>query len=262
MSWTGFEVWLNATPPVFIGLVLFVVVIVALLLGHAAGARLRRPLEDGAETFVVSSVFGLLALLLGFTFALAIDRYETRRILVQEEANAVNTAFTRAQLLDEPYRSQISDLLVQYTNNRIALAQQPPGANRELLERNDRLVREFWAASAGAFPTIRQLDFSSTFIEGVNDVLNIEATRKSARVARLPTEVFALLMIYVVVSAAVLGAEVRGKRELVLSALLLALLTMSLMLIVDIDRPVLGGVREAQGPMERLLVTLTAAQSR
>ena len=262
MGWTGFEVWLNATPPLFICAALFVAVIVALLLGHAAGARLGRPLDDGAETFVVSSVFGLLALLLGFTFALAIDRYEARRILVQEEANAINTAFTRAQLLDEPHRSRISDVLVQYTTNRIALAQQPPGANRERLELNDRLVRELWSASAAAFPTIRQFDFSSTFIEGVNDVINTEATRKSARVARLPTGVFALLMIYVVVSAAVLGSVVRSRRELVLSALLLVLLTMSLMLIVDIDRPALGGVREAQGPMERLLVTLTAAQQR
>src|SRR5262245_9726116 len=109
MGWTGFEAWLSATPPSLIGLALFAAVIIALLAGHVASMRLGRPLEDSAETFVVSSVFGLLALLLGFTFALAIDRYETRRILVQQEANAINTAYTRAQLLDEPHRSRISN---------------------------------------------------------------------------------------------------------------------------------------------------------
>jgi hypothetical protein len=261
MLWSSFEAWLSAVPPWAVGAVLFAAALLALALGRVISARLA-PVQGETDAFLLSSVLGLLALLLGFSFALAIDRYETRRVLVQQEANAINTAYTRAQLLEEPHRTRVRGLLFEYTENRIALASARPGRNRELLARNDRLLGDFWSASAAAFPSIRQLDFSSTFIESVNDVINMDATRKSARIARLPTEVFVLLMIYVVASAGVLGMVGRGKHVLGLSALFLALLTLSLMLILDIDRPTTGGVREAQGPMERLFATMWASNPR
>lgn len=261
MHWKASEAWLAATPPWAVGALLFVASLLALAFGRAMGKRLA-PVQDDSDGFLLSSVLGLLALLLGFSFALAIDRYETRRVLVQQEANAVGTAYLRAQLLEEPHRSRIRSILIRYTENRIVLASTGPGHNRELLTRNDQLIADYWSASAAAFPSIRELDFSSAFIESVNAVIDIEATRKSARVARLPAEVFVLLMIYVVASAGVLGMAGRGWRSLGLSALFLALLTLALMLILDIDRPAAGGVREAQGPMERLLATMTPAGPR
>lgn len=260
MNLFGFGAWLTASPPAIVGATLFAAVLLALFAGRAIGRRVARRPDGEAETFLLSSVLGLLALLLGFTYALAIDRYETRRVLVQQEADAIATAYTRAQLLEEPHRSRIRGILFRFTQNRIALARGPAGRNRELLVRNEDLVAEFWAASAAAFPSIRQFDFSSTFVESVNDVLNIEATRKSARVARVPSEVFALLMIYVVASAGVLGMAAHGKRVLGLSALFLALLTLSLSLILDIDHPTIGGVRESQGPMERLMDAIEAGR--
>ena len=77
---------------------------------------------DGQEGYVVSAVLGLLALMLGFTLAMAVDRYETRRALVLEEANAIGTTYLRAQLFGEPHRARLSKLLVEYNDNRLALA--------------------------------------------------------------------------------------------------------------------------------------------
>jgi hypothetical protein len=257
MQLRAIDAWLSATPLALVALVLFTAVALAGAAGHMFSRVHGKAGSGETETFIVSSVFGLLALLLGFTFALTIDRFEVRRVLVQEEANAIGAAYLRTQLLDEPHRSRISEILLQYTENRIALARVRPNQNRELLAANDRLIGEFWSASAAAFPSIRQYDFSSAFLESVNRVINLEATRKSARLARVPTEVFALLIVYVVASAGVLGAVVRGVRALTMSGMLLALLSLSLVLILDIDRPSLGGVRETQGPMERLLPTMT-----
>ena len=73
------------------------------------------------EGYVVSAVLALMGLLLGFTFALSVDRFETRRALVLQEANAIGTAYLRSQALTEPHRSRMSKALVDYTNNRIAL---------------------------------------------------------------------------------------------------------------------------------------------
>ena len=87
----------------------------------------RRRKEEGTTTsmrqegYLVGSMLGILALLMAFSFSMALDRYEERRHLVIQEANAIGTAYLRAQLLDEPYRTRLSRLLVDYTDNRIAL---------------------------------------------------------------------------------------------------------------------------------------------
>lgn len=65
-------------------------------------------------------MLGLLALLLGFTFAMAMSRFEVRKQLVLDEANAIGTTFLRAQLLPPPARQEISDLLRQYVEVRLA----------------------------------------------------------------------------------------------------------------------------------------------
>lgn len=260
MNWTSIGTWLTSAPAAAINTGLLVSVLLALVLGRALAAHLKRTPKGDADTFLLSSVLGLLALLLGFTFALSIDRFEIRRVLVQDEANAISTAYTRAQLLEEPHRSRIRDILYRYTSNRIALARAVAGQHHELLATNDQLIAEFWSASADAFPSISNLDFSTAFVESVNEVINTEATRKSARVARVPAGVFVLLFVYAVASAAMLGVVTRGKHAFGMAASFLVLLALSLMLVLDIDRPASGSVQEAQGPMERVLGTMAASQ--
>jgi hypothetical protein len=159
-------------------------------------------------------------------------------------------------LLEEPYRGQISRTLIDYTDNRIQLARAHYGQAGELLVTNDRLLREFWAEAAAAFPSIRDLDFSSTFYDSVNLVIDLDATRKSARLARVPPSIFLLLFVYVAASAALLGYFAQSRRGVVQSGLFLGLLVLFLAVIVDIDQPTIGAVQESQGPMERLRATL------
>jgi hypothetical protein len=125
-----FDDWLNNGPLLMIGAVL----LGAMCLAAGAGVLLQplgRPRKDdesgsGQEGYIVSAVLGLLALLLGFTFSMAADRFDARRLLVLDEANAIGTAYLRAQLLPEPHRTRTSELLVRYTDNRIALAKAKP----------------------------------------------------------------------------------------------------------------------------------------
>src|SRR5262249_42706851 len=158
--------------------------------------------DDNHEGYVVSAVLGLLALLMGFTFALATDRYDARRGRVLEEANAIGTSYLRAQLLQEPHRTRISGLLVAYAENRIALAhaqsRDNPGA---LLARNDQLLTDLWSATVASFDSIKGLDFSSAFIESMNAVIDLDAARKAARRAHVPSEVYLVLFVYLVVTA-------------------------------------------------------------
>jgi hypothetical protein len=256
MNWAGFEAWLSTATTAGIAGVLFALVLVAFVAGRVARGVVNSGASKEGDTFLISSVLGLLALMLSFTFALAADRFEARRIFVQQEANAIGTMYLRAQLLDEPHRSRISGILLSYTDNRIALASAPRERIPPLLEANDRLLTEFWNASAAAFPSIRGLDFSSTFFDSVNLVIDLDGSRKSARLARVPSEVFALLFLYVTASAAALGFTAIDRRAMSFTGLFLVLLLLFLLVIIDIDRPGDGGIRESQRPMERLRATL------
>lgn len=259
--WQGLQDWTSRTDVAPLALVLFALLCVGALVG--AASRRFRPREESDDSqvgYVVSAVLGLLALLMGFTFSLAVDRYDARRLLVLEEANAIGTAYLRAQLLEEPHRARMSDLLVRYTDNRIALAKADPGGP-EIAQRmaaNDALITDIWAATSAAFDTIKGIDFSSTFVDSINHVVDLDASRKIARAARVPFAVTVVLLVYLIVTAGVLGYVLERGRGRLAAGFLLGLLTLSLVLIIDINRPTGGNVTESQLPMEQLRKSLAA----
>jgi hypothetical protein len=262
MTETGLAGWLNATPIWWIAISLLLAMIAATLAGHFIRRWLKpKPGETADDAgsgsgFILSSVLGLLALLLGFTFALAVDRFETRRALVLEEASAIGTAYLRAQLLEQPHRARISRLLVDYTDNRLEIATSAPDEARRLIGRNDRLATELWVATAAAFPTVDGRPFSSDFIDSMNTVIDLNTSRKAARFARVPYEVYLGLFIYILAAAGLVGLTLDRAREKSTAGFLFVLLTLALMLIIDIDRPATGGINESQWPMEDLQASL------
>ena len=265
MDLAPFETWLSLGNLLVIAAVLFGGMCAAAVVAGLFRHRRRDPSgegqkDGGQEGYVVSAVLGLLALLMGFTFSLAVDRFETRRHLVLEEANAIGTAYLRAQLLAEPDRSRMSGLLLRYTDNRIALAKATPGgaAQRQLIRTNDALITDVWAATSAAFEGIKGLPFSATYLDSVNALIDLDASRKTARAARVPPEVFAVLFVYLITAAGVLGYVLKGMGGRIAGGFLLALLTLSLTLIIDINRPTLGGITESQQPMEDLQKSLAA----
>jgi hypothetical protein len=214
--------------------------------------------SDSAD-YVLTSVTGLLALLVGFTFALAIDRYDARRVNVLNEANHIRTTYLRTQVLEEPYRTQLSRLLLEYTNNRVTLAEARPSARQtELLRRNDALLNELWKNTVLVFPSIRPYDFSSGYLETMNSVINMDATRKASRRAHVPPAVFVLLFIYQYVAAGVYGYVMVGKVGRFMAAFVMFLFALSVIFVIDIDRPVSGIVRESQEPMLWLQASMQA----
>ncbi len=260
MEWQLFQNWLGRANLLLLGIILFATMGIAATLGTIIRGRwsTTNSAESGQEGYIVSAVLGLLALLMGFTFSLAVDRFDARRLLVLQEANAIGTTYLRAQLLAEPDRSRMTHLLVRYTDNRIALAKARPGDAAQLLAVNDALLTDIWAATDAAFEGIKGLPFSSTYLDSVNALIDLDASRKMARAARVPPEVFGVLIIYMVMTAGVLGYVLKGVRGRLSGAFLLALLTLSLVLVLDIDRPIQGAISESQLPMEQLRAALAS----
>jgi hypothetical protein len=266
MDWSSFDAWLSKSTLLLLAVMLFGCMCLAaaagVLLQRSRGVREAKGKEpdSGQEGYIVSAVLGLLALLLGFTFSMATDRFDTRRALVLQDANAIGTAYLRAQLLPEPHRGRTTGLLLRYADNRLALGKAAPGSadQQRLLKTNDALLTDIWAATSAAFESIKGLPFSGAYLDSINTLIDLDQSRKTARLARVPTEVFAVLFIYLITTAGVLGYVLKGARGRLAAGFLLALLTLSLMLIVDINRPVLGGVSESQRPIEDLVKSLAA----
>jgi hypothetical protein len=254
MTW--FDIWLAGSSVLAVGAILVVALTLAGLLGNSlriAQDKRRQPLHsETQEGYIVSAVLGLMALLLSFTFALAVDRFDIRRERVLDSANAVGTAYLQTQLLGEPHRARISDILARYVDNAIVLGDAKPGHTAALLAKDDLLLTELWQATAAAFDSIRGIHFSSTYVSSINNLIDMDGARRAARDAHVPSEDFLVLFIYFVVTAGVLGYVLTGFRGRVSAGFLLVLMVMSLLLILDIDRPTLGGIREEQTPMEDL----------
>jgi hypothetical protein len=258
----AFELWLESAPLWALALVVLFAMMLASFSGYILRRRDERALRTGDSTaeaqegYIVSGVLGLLALLTGFTFALAVDRFETRRHLVLEEANAIGTTYLRSQLLEEPHRSRISAMLVAYTDNRIALATAPRDKALAMLPANDHLLTDLWTATVAAFPSMKNLDFSSSYLETMNNLIDLDASRKAARQAKVPSEVFFILLIYVIAATGGLGYVLVNSRARAAASVLFLLFVLSLLLIVDIDRPTSGGIEESQAPMQALRASL------
>jgi len=200
---------------------------------------------ESQENFLVSGILVLLALMLAFTTSFVVERYDERRLLVVKEANAIGTAYLNAQALDEPHRTRLSDLLVNYTDNRIVLAT-TPGDRRYLLAKNDQLLTDMWAAVIAANASAREKGISTPFYLAFAQIVDSDTERKVARLTEVPRGIILTLYVFLVFTAGVLGAVLNGARQRIIAIVLFGLLTLSVTMIVDLNRPTRGAILENQ----------------
>ena len=262
--------WLSGLSVVAIGLGTLAVMLVAAGAGHlirkAQERRSPKKQRESGESvaqegYLFGSMLGLLGLLLAFSFGMVLNRYEARRELVTSEANAIGTAYLRAQLLDEPHRSRLSQLLVAYTVNRIELAN-GGGESRVLLARNDQLLTDIWTAIRAARESAFSHGVTTAVLMSYNEVIDLDTERKVAWSLRVPIEVGVLLIVYLAVMAAVVGHQVDGPRGRRAATVFFVAVALSITVITDINRPMSGHARESQKAMLILLQSLHAQPPR
>ncbi len=177
--------------------VLFLGLTVVVELGHRLGLataansdeRLREPMVATRD-----SVSLLLSLLLGFTLAMAVPRYEERKKLVVDEANAIGTSALRAQMLPEPARGKILQLLSEYVDARVNFSAARLDAQelQQSLVRTKQLQDELWRESVGVArqnPT----PITSIFVQALNDSIDLTEKRRATLENRIPTSIWILL---------------------------------------------------------------------
>ena len=139
-----------------VALGLFALLLVALEGGFRRGRRAIQDRDDGSNAHIGSiqgAILGMLGLLLAFSFAAAGARFLERQDLIVREANAIGTAYLRADLLDEPHGSELRAALQSYTEHRIAVfAGRPGGVDQSAVAEVERLHRESGEAPSAASP--------------------------------------------------------------------------------------------------------------
>jgi hypothetical protein len=214
------------------------------------GASKITSLEQSQDGLIVSGVLVVLGLLVGFTFSLALNRFEQRRMLVIAEANAIGTSYLRAQLLEDSDRTRLSNLLIAYTDNRIALGTAPtPNDRKSLLGKNDELLTRIWAAVSAALDTPKGKAISTPLTLSFNELIDLDTERKVARITSIPTIVLVVLYVFLVMTASLVGFVLSGRRQRTMAIIMLVLLALVMTLIADLNRPTSGTIVESQEPM-------------
>lgn len=230
---------------------LFAVFFVLLLLTAEAGFRLARHarLENGQVSSQASAiqgaVLGLLALLLGFTFSLAVSRFEARKEIWRDEANAIGTTYLRAQLLPEPMSTRVQTLLRSYVETRFELAAFGHDAARvrAVHARSSALQTEMWnqvlAVARG-----REVDAEivTLFAASLNQTIDLHNTRLAAIRNHVPAAIFLLLFLVAAASLGLTGyvSGPNHRQSFVLNTLVAALITLVTLLTFDLHRPTRG----------------------
>ncbi len=211
--------------------------------------------EDEAQ--VLSTALLVLALLLGFTFSMALSRYDERRQLVVQEANDIGTAWLRAGLVAAPHGPALQTALADYARVRVT---SPLPHETEKLARAAALRNRVWALAATAQATLDG-PRAVSLVSAVNAVLDTGTQREKAVAARVPGEVMLLLVVFACVACFLLGymLDAHGHRHRFASGILFLLLGLTIMLILDLDRPADGAILIDQSAMEQLVASLAPA---
>ena len=243
--------------------VLFIIVVVAffaaLEIAFRLGRRHVRRSDDTSRTHIgalQAALLGLLALLLGFNFAMAASRFDARKTLIQEEVNAIRTTYLRAQLLPPAQREKVSELLKNYVAARVDFMQ--AGVDRIQLERTSAATTDIesrlWTL-AGASATFGQASPERVLvIQSLNEMFNTNEKRRAALDNHVPQIVVSLLIAVALGALGFIayGYGLTGQRRHVSTALFALLIAMVFTIIIDMDQPRSGLIRVGEESLVRL----------
>lgn len=211
-----------------------------------AGYALRRKKECATEAplgSVVGAMLGLLAFILAFTFGMTANRFDTRKQLVLEEANAIGTTYLRAALLPARQSLEVRRLLREYTDIRLHVT----AANlRELQEKSEAIHGQLWSQAKSLVAEDMDSELRSLFVSSLNETIDLHQSRKTVGLQqRIPGTVWLAVYVLSILSMLALGYQIgmTGMRRLLATPVLAASFSVVILLIAEIDRPNAGYVR-------------------
>jgi len=236
---------------------------ICLELGFRLGQRRLDKTDDPEKSHTSAlqgATLGLLALLLGFTFAMAVSRFDNRKSVILDQANAIGTAELRSRLLPAAQAEPAAKLFREYVDTW--LSYRAAGTDLAQIKSSEARASEIenmlWNLAREATTADPHSIVAGLFVSAMNDVIDMHEKRHRSLEDRVPEVVFYLLFL---VSAFAFGqiaysSGLSGQRHPVANVLFACCIALVLVIIMDIDRPRRGLIQVSQDSMLRLQESL------
>jgi len=231
------------------------IILLSVEAGFALGNRAARSTDEKESPAAAmgGAVLGLVAFMLAFTFSIASGRFDTRKELVREDANAIRTAYLRADFLVGTEQEEVKRLLREYVDVRVAFAQTKDLKKlQEFLATTLDIQRRLWKYAVANGRKDLNSDIGALFLESINEVINLHALRMAVAVeARIPLGIWITLYALTVLGMMAMGyqaaiaASKRSRGSLILAVSFALVIT----LIAGLDRPDTPFVTVTQKPL-------------
>ena len=231
-------------PITLVGVFILALLLAALEIGYRVGFKQRKKWRDadsGGGTVALSSMFAILGLILAFTYASGVSRFEVRKQAVISESNALGTAFLRAGLIAEPGSTELKEELLAYARTRVVTKGVTISneQRRELLKKTLHAQAKLWPALEKALEKGKPGVIEASLVAAINDVLDEHAIRLAAIFDKLP--LFVLWMLIFIAAATLLvtgfNAGLSGRISRWRTTALAMVMTGVMLMILDFDRP-------------------------
>jgi len=221
----------------------------------------KTPKLEGDErdnfSFVIGASLTLLGLIIGFSFSMATGRYDQRKNYEEEEANAIGTEYVRVELLPPADAEKLHALLSRYLGLRILFYQtRNEGRVRQIDADTAQLQGEMWSAVKTA-ALVNPTPVATLVVSGMNDVLNRQGYTQAMWWNRIPVAAWGLMAAIAICCNLMIGfASRHAERRKVLLLVLPLVLSISFLLLADLDSPRGGVIRVHPQNLESLAQSL------
>lgn len=227
--------------------------------GYRYGIRFAQRTNDdlfGHVATIEAALLGLMALLLGFAFSMAMARYDARKQIIMNEVNDLQTTFMRSQLLPANRRATCARLLHDYVTSRIMYyrAGTDEAAVQESLKKTKEAQVRLWHEAVLAARENDSEVVTGYFIATLNELIDDHTKRLTAMENHVPQTILLLLFLVACMTMVVTGysSGLRTKRLKALRCILVVLIAATLSLIIDLDRPRRGLIKISEAGMVQL----------
>jgi len=235
---------------IFLFLVIFASTLILLEVGRRIGVR-KRPLDpEGQESglgAVEGAVFGLMGLLLAFTFSGAASRFEVRRQLIVQETNAIGTAYLRLDLLPAGDQPKLREDFRTYVDARLSVYRKLPDleASKAEMSKATALQGQIWSQAVAGCKEMNSPAVTSLVLSSLNEMIDITTTRAVALRSHPPAIIFIMLFILLLACSLMAGYGMSaGKAPSWLHMVGFAfIMAIAVYVIMDIEFPRVGLVR-------------------
>ncbi len=217
--------------------------------------------EDEREDFgtILAATLTLLGLIIGFTFSMAINRYDQRKNYEEAEANAIGTEYVRTDLLPAADGARVNALLRKYLNERVLFYKtRDERKHEQIIAYTAQLQTELWSAVRAA-AAAQPMPIIALAVAGMNDVLNSQGYTQAAWWNRIPVAAWGLMVAIAICCNVLIGYGARRpKGQATLFFVLPLVVSISFFLIADIDSPRGGVIRVSPQNLASLSQSLQA----